>query len=170
MMTPTRCAVHAQGRQGVIPVGLPQKKHPMRLQLIGLIVTLAFGLLLAPLTTEAQQPTKVYRIGRLSSWSPSPDPNVEAFRQHLRDLGYVEGHNLVLELRYAAGRAERLPDLAAELVQLQVEVIMAEGAAAIRAAQHATRTIPIVMAATSDPGWDKGSSPAWRTRGGTSRA
>jgi len=118
---------------------------------VGLLVLLALGGLFVSLATEAQSPAQVHRIGRLSGWSPNPDPNVEALRQHLRDLGYVEGHNLVLELRYAEGRAERLPDLAAELVQLQVEVIVAEGAAAIRAAQQATRTIPIVMAAASDP-------------------
>ena len=123
----------------------------MRLKPIRLVVTLALVILTAPLAAVAQPPTKVHRIGRLSSRSPSPDPNVEAFRQHLRALGYIEGDNLVLELRYAEGRAERLPDLAAELVQLQVEVIVAEGAAAIRAAQQATRTIPIVMAAASDP-------------------
>jgi putative ABC transport system substrate-binding protein len=116
-----------------------------------LIVTLTLSIGATPLVTDAQPATKVYRIGRLSGWSPSPDPNVEVFRQHLRDLGYVEGHNLVLELRYAEGRTERLPDLAAELVQLKVDVIMAEGAAAIRAAQQATRTIPIVMSATTDP-------------------
>jgi putative ABC transport system substrate-binding protein len=118
---------------------------------VGLLVLLALGGLFVSLATEAQSPAQVHRIGRLSGWSPNPDPNVEALRQHLRDLGYVEGHNLVLELRYAEGRAERLPDLAAELVQLQVEVIVAEGAAAIRAAQQATRTIPIVMSATTDP-------------------
>jgi putative ABC transport system substrate-binding protein len=118
---------------------------------LGLIVIAALAILGAPLAAAAQPPTKVHRIGWLTGWSPSPDPHVEAFRQHLRDLGYIEGHNLVLELRYAEGRAERLPDLAAELVQLQVEVIVAEGAAVIRAAQQATRTIPIVMSATSDP-------------------
>jgi len=123
----------------------------MRLKPIRLVVTLALVILTAPLAAVAQPPTKVHRIGRLSSRSPSPDPNVEAFRQHLRALGYIEGDNLVLELRYAEGRAERLPDLAAELVQLQVEVIVAEGGDAIRAAQQATRTIPIVMAAASDP-------------------
>jgi putative ABC transport system substrate-binding protein len=86
------------------------------------------------------------------SSSPSSDNHlVEAFRQGLRDLGYVEGQNLVIEVRWAEGSEERLRDLAAELVRLQVEVIVAQGAAAIRAAQHATRTIPIVMAATSDP-------------------
>jgi putative ABC transport system substrate-binding protein len=69
-------------------------------------------------------------------------------RQGLHDLGYVEGQNLVMEIRYAAGSEERLRDLAAELVQLKVDVIVAPGAAASRAAQHATRTIPIVMAGT----------------------
>src|SRR5438093_333552 len=113
MMTPTRCAVHAQGRkQSYIPLALPQKKRPMRLQIIGLIVTLAIGLLLAPRTTAAQQPIKVYRIGRLNSGPPiEPNPGLEAFRQGLRELGYVEGRNLVVESRYAEGRAERLPDL-----------------------------------------------------------
>jgi putative ABC transport system substrate-binding protein len=76
---------------------------------------------------------------------------VEAFRQGLRDLGYVEGQNLVMEYRYMEGRAEQLPDLAAELVRLKVDVIVAGGTAAIRAAQHATRTIPIVMAVAYDP-------------------
>jgi putative ABC transport system substrate-binding protein len=117
----------------------------------GLIVLAALAILGAPLAAAAQPPPKGHRIGWLTGWSPSPDPHIETFRQHLRDLGYIEGHNLVLELRYAEGRAERLSDLAAELVQLQVEVIVAEGAAVIRAAQQATRTIPIVMSATSDP-------------------
>ena len=75
----------------------------------------------------------------------------EAFRQGLRALGYVEGQNLVLEYRYAEGSAERLPDLAAELVQRKVDVIVAGGTAAIHAAQQATRTIPIVMTASFDP-------------------
>ena len=76
---------------------------------------------------------------------------MESFQQGLRDLGYVEGQNLVIEQRYAEGSDERLRDLAADLVQLQVEVIVAGGSAAIRAAQHATRTIPIVMALSADP-------------------
>src|SRR2546428_339585 len=76
---------------------------------------------------------------------------LESFQQGLRDLGYVEGQNLVIEQRYAEGSDERLRDLAADLVQLQVEVIVAGGSAAIRAAQHATRTIPIVMALSADP-------------------
>jgi putative ABC transport system substrate-binding protein len=76
---------------------------------------------------------------------------VEALQQGLRDLGYVEGQNMAIVYRYAEGKIERLPKLAAELVRLRVEVIVAGGAPAIRAAQHATRTLPIVMAGTADP-------------------
>jgi putative ABC transport system substrate-binding protein len=125
----------------------------MRLSIIGLILTLALTIFTAPLTAEAQQATHVYRIGLLSGLFPSSAPNsrVEAFRQGLRELGYVEGQNLVIESRYAEGRAERLPDLAAELVRLPVDVIVAAAIEPIRAAQHATRTIPIVMSASPDP-------------------
>ena len=114
---------------------------------------IAFAILIAPFAAKAQQAMKVYRIGRLVSGLPptGPNPSLEAFRQGLRDLGYVEGQHLVIEYRYAEGRPERLPDLAAELVRLKVDMIMAGGIAAIRAAQYATRTIPIVMAATDDP-------------------
>ena len=114
-------------------------------------MTLALVILVAPLAAEAQPPaTHVHRIGVLSSRSPLvARPYVEAFRQRLRALGYVEGQNLALEDQYAEGQAERLPELAAELVRLQVEVLVAAGAQAIHAAQHATRTIPIVMAGTA---------------------
>ena len=116
-----------------------------------LILLLALGLLAAPLAAEAQQATKVYRIGRLfPGLPPTPNPSLEAFRQRLRELGYVEGQNFVIEHRYAEGRPERLPDLAAELVRLQVDVIVAASSTAIRAAQHATRTIPVVMGGTCD--------------------
>jgi len=122
---------------------------------IGCIVTLTLSMLVAPLTVEAQQAGPVHRIGLLHPFSPPPpsasDARAEALRQGLHDLGYVEGQNFVMELHYAAGSEERLRDLAAELVQRKVDVIVALGAAAIRAAQQATRTIPIVMAATSDP-------------------
>jgi putative ABC transport system substrate-binding protein len=119
---------------------------------IGCVVTLTLSMLVASLAAEAQQATKVYRIGRLQSSHPiDPNPTLEAFREGLRDLGYVEGQNLVIEDRYAEGSLERLRDLAAELVRLQVDVIVAGGVAAIRAAQHATRTLPIVMGGTSDP-------------------
>jgi putative ABC transport system substrate-binding protein len=110
-------------------------------------MTLTLSLLAAPLTAGAQEATHVYRIGLLNS---APTSRVEAFRQSLRELGYVEGQNLVIESRYAEGRGERFPDLAAELVRLKVDVIVA-GGPAVRAAQHATRTIPIVMAGTNDP-------------------
>jgi putative ABC transport system substrate-binding protein len=115
-------------------------------------MTLILSLLATPLVTDAQQATTVHRIGGLVAGSAHSYRHLlEAFRQGLRDLGYVEGQNLVIEDRYAEGQAERLPDLAAELVRLQVDVIVAAGAPTIRAAQHATRTIPIVMAGTADP-------------------
>ena len=124
----------------------------MRCSTLGSIVTLTLALLCAPLTTDAQPPKQVPRIGVLHTnasalWFP---PLLAAFRQGLRDLGYVEGQNLVIEYRSAEGHADRLPALAAELVQLQVEVIVAPGPAPGPAAQHATRTIPIVIA-VSDP-------------------
>jgi putative tryptophan/tyrosine transport system substrate-binding protein len=120
---------------------------------IGLLVILALGFLVAPLAAEAQPPTKVHRIGWLHPGlsRPEPHPSLETFRQGLREFGYVEGQNLVIESRFAEGRDERLADLAAELVRLQVDMLVAAGTAAIQAAQRATRTIPIVMAATSDP-------------------
>jgi putative ABC transport system substrate-binding protein len=97
-------------------------------------VTLALGLLVVSLAGAAQPLPRVHRVGLLSASTPRPeyDALVEALRQGLRDLGYVEGQNLVLEVRYAAGSQERLRDLAAELVRLPVEVMVAPGAAAIR--------------------------------------
>jgi ABC-type uncharacterized transport system substrate-binding protein len=120
---------------------------------IGVMVTLTLSILVAPLAAEGQQATKVYRIGWLSPGFPRPDhdPPVDAFRQGLREFGYVEGQNLVIAYRGAEGRIERLPDLAAGLAQLQVAVIVAVGTAATRAAQDATHTIPIVMTGTPDP-------------------
>ena len=101
---------------------------------------------------QAQQPGKVPRIGYLSVLSPSSDaPRIEAFRQGLRELGYVEGQNLAIEPRYAEGKLDRLPNLAGELVRLKVEVIVAGGSTAIRAVKNATKLIPIVMAHGSDP-------------------
>jgi putative tryptophan/tyrosine transport system substrate-binding protein len=101
---------------------------------------------------EAQQPAKVYRIGLLSARSPSSESTrAEAFRQGLRELGYVEGKNIVIDYRYAEGKFERLPDLAAELVRLKVDVILTLGVPPTRAAKQVTTTIPIVMAGGSDP-------------------
>lgn len=119
---------------------------------VGCVVTFTLSLLVAPRTAEAQQATNVHRIGRLSAGSPTePNPLLEAFRQGLRELGYVEGRNILIESRYAEGQEDRFPALAAELVRLPVDVLVASGSTAIQAAQHATSTIPIVMAVAVDP-------------------
>jgi len=119
------------------------------MQLIGLAVVL--GLTLAPLAAEAQQAPKVARIGYLAGNLAATPHRPEAFRQALRDLGYVEGRNVVIEYRDAEGKSERLPALAAELVALKVDVIVAAGTPAALAAKQATRTVPIVFAAVFDP-------------------
>jgi putative ABC transport system substrate-binding protein len=123
------------------------------MRLIGLAVILVVGLTLVSLGAEGQQAGKVYRIGWLSPGSPPAQPSrtVSAFQQALRDLGYVEGQNLVIEYRYGEGSQERLNYMAAELVRLPVDLIVAGNAPGTRAAQHATRTIPIVMTNTPDP-------------------
>jgi putative ABC transport system substrate-binding protein len=127
----------------------------MRLRTIGFIVTLALGLLAGPLPVEAQQAGKVYRIGFLDFRlrSTTTDPRFIALRQGLRELGYVEGQNLVLEYRSAKGKRKRLPEVAAELVRLKVDIIVTSGSTKVwRAVKQATRTIPIVMAGGSaDP-------------------
>ncbi|HYJ16632.1 MAG TPA: ABC transporter substrate-binding protein [Candidatus Limnocylindria bacterium] len=99
---------------------------------------------------QAQQPTKIPRIGFLGG-SASNTPRIDAFRQGLRELGYVEGKNIVIELRFAEGILDRLPALAAELASLKVDVIVTGGPAATRAAKEATSTIPIVMTNEVDP-------------------
>jgi ABC-type uncharacterized transport system substrate-binding protein len=100
----------------------------------------------------AQQPKKIPRIGFLGASSPSAiSARIEAFRQGLRELGYVEGKNIVIEYRYAEGKLDRLSTLAAELVRLGVDVIVLAGPASIRPAKEATSTIPIVMANDADP-------------------
>jgi len=111
--------------------------------------TLTLGVLAAPLTAEAQEAGKVARIGVLRSGSP-PDPFEEPFTQGLRELGYVEGRNISIERRWAEGRDERLPGLAADLVRLKVNVIVAASQAAV-AAKQATTVIPIVMPIITDP-------------------
>ena len=134
---------------------------------VGLNLTCILCLLAALLTTEAQQPTKVYRVGWLNPGAPSI--TLESVRQGLRELGYIEGQNLVLAYRHAEGRADRLADFAAELVRLQVDVIVAGGTPGVRAAQHATRTIPIVMLGITDP-VAQGFVANLARPGGTSRA
>jgi putative ABC transport system substrate-binding protein len=112
-------------------------------------IILAIALLVTPLATEAQQVGRVPRIGILRSGSP-PDPFVEAFRQGLRELGYDEGRNISIEYRWAEGSDEQLPGLAADLVRVKVDLIVAGGSQA-RVAKRATTTIPIVMPVSNDP-------------------
>src|SRR5215468_10991532 len=122
-------------------------------RLMWLAVMLALSLTLAPLVAGAQQAGKVPRIGFLGVSSPSDRPPLlEAFRQRLRELGWVEGQNIVIDYRYAQDRVDRLPDLAAELVRLKVDLIVASaGTQAAMAAKNATETIPIVMIYVRDP-------------------
>lgn len=103
------------------------------------------------LPPQWQAPRRVRRIGVLLGGSPGPSPLVDAFRQGLRELGYVEGEGTVIEFRYAEGREERFPELAAELVRLPVDVIVATGGPPALAAQRVTDTIPIVMPTSGDP-------------------
>jgi putative ABC transport system substrate-binding protein len=102
---------------------------------------------------QAQQPKKVPRLGYLESTGDSnnPGPQIEAIRQGLRDLGYIEGKNIQVEYRYTEGKNDRIPGLVAELVQLKVDVLVVRSQPAIRAAKQATKTIPIVMVTTQDP-------------------
>jgi len=115
-----------------------------------LTVAAVGGFIAMPAVARAQQAGKVYRIGYLSLRS-GPITQDEAFRQGLRELGYVEGRTLIIEYRWAAGKYERVPELAAELVRLKVEVIVTVDTRTIEAAKRATSTIPIVMAAAGDP-------------------
>jgi putative tryptophan/tyrosine transport system substrate-binding protein len=109
-------------------------------------------LLAVAVIAEAQQTGKVPRIGYLSPTSPSVSPTrIEAFRHGLRELGYVEGKNIVIDYRYAEGKFDRLPALAAELVRLKVDLIVTTGPTVTRAAKEATTTVPIVMATDTDP-------------------
>jgi len=117
------------------------------------IEVIAGGLLAAPLAAEAQ-PGKVFRIGILGT-APLTDPGTAhlwgVFFQRLRELGYVEGQNLAIERRFSEGKAERLPDLAADLVRLKVDILVAAASPAPLAAQSVTKTIPIVMTNHGDP-------------------
>jgi putative ABC transport system substrate-binding protein len=113
---------------------------------------IAGGLLFAPLAARAQQAAKVYRIGILETIPAARNAaNLDALRKGLRDLGYVEGRNLVIEYRSADGHPERFPDLASELVRLKVDLIVTRGTPAASAAKNATETIPVIMATMGDP-------------------
>jgi putative ABC transport system substrate-binding protein len=121
--------------------------------IVAIVVTFAT----CGVVAQAQQPKSVPKIGYLSrdlhpadSRAPAPR-NLEAFRQGLRELGYVEGKNITIEYRYADGRNERLPALAEEVVHLKVDIIVADSIASTRAAKKMASTIPIVMASVGDP-------------------
>ena len=126
----------------------------MKLSRLEVIVTLALGLLAAPLDAEAQPAAKVPRIGWLLTGSlESPETQVllDALRQGLRERGYVEGRNILIEYRAADGKIERFPGLATELARLKVDLILAPNTPAARAVQQATTTIPIVVPVMGDP-------------------
>src|SRR6202158_5108944 len=107
-------------------------------------------LLAVPLAAQAQPAGNVSRIGFLFYGAPGSSPELDAFRKGLRDLGYIEGQNITIEYRFANGRAGRLSELAAELVRLQLDVIVTPGTPASMAAKKATSTIPIVFAGVAD--------------------
>jgi putative tryptophan/tyrosine transport system substrate-binding protein len=124
----------------------------MRLNHSVIQLALAAMLLSLGFTAEAQQPKKVPRIGFLVPGSPfSYSDRIEAFRQGLRELGHIEGQNIIIEYRYTEGKSDRLPVLASELVQLKVDVIVTGTTPAIQAVKNTTSTIPIVMAEVADP-------------------
>ena len=121
-----------------------------------LLVLLMLLILAAVHTVEAQQATKIPRIGYLATrnipTSTTPDPAADAFQQGLRELGYVQGKNILVEYRYAGGTSEdRIQDLVAEIIQLKVDVLVSPSTSVIRAAKQATKMIPIVMVITADP-------------------
>jgi putative tryptophan/tyrosine transport system substrate-binding protein len=122
---------------------------------LGLLLTLVLSLLVAPLAADAQPPPNVPRIallsGRRTPTPATPDANAEAFRQGLRDLGYLEGTNILVEYPYAEAREDHIPSLVADLVQRQVDVLVFTSTTAILAAKQATTTIPIVMVTQVDP-------------------
>ena len=120
---------------------------------VALVIIPAIGILVAPIAAVAQPASKVARVGYLSGNEPSAIVmrRIDGFRQGLRERGWEEGRNVVIEWRFAHGRYDRLDDLAAELVRLNVDVIVTEATPAALAAKHATRTIPIVLGLAGDP-------------------
>src|SRR5262245_32606795 len=121
----------------------------MGLCIVGIIVTLALGLL-TPLTADAQTPAKIPHIGIIGEF-PKDSPYWGVFRQGLRELGYVEGQNLVIEWRITQGKLDRFVDMATELVRLKMDIIVTAGTPPTHAAMQATTTIPILMVSVGDP-------------------
>src|SRR5262249_23590061 len=116
-------------------------------------ILVAVILLTVAVVTEAQQPKKVARIGYLSNTDPATESaRSEAIRRALRELGYIEGQNIAIEYRYAEGKFDRAPELAAELVRLNVDIIVVAGGPTwIQAAKNASKTMPIVMVSSTEP-------------------
>jgi putative ABC transport system substrate-binding protein len=125
--------------------GKPMIKKVICFALASLLFALCFY-------AEAQQPKKIPRIGVLSPGSPGPSSLLDAFRQGLRELGYVEGQSIAVEYRFAEAKPEALPDLAGELVRLKVNVLLTINTAASQVAKNETKTIPIVFTYVADPG------------------
>ena len=122
----------------------------MRLRTMGLISTLVLGLFAGPLSVEAQQVGKVFRIAILAPGRPGPQETIDGLRQGLRDLGYIEGQNIIIEYRFAERKYDRFPQLAAELVSLNPDVIIASTTPGVRAVKKATTSIPIVVGSAGD--------------------
>jgi len=120
---------------------LPLHKHTRLLR-----IALALGLAGAPVTTSAQQPEKLPRLGWLGNLAATA-PVYDGFRQRLRELGYVEGKNIIIEARWVEGKLDRLPEFARELARLKVDVMLVGGDQGLRAAKEATNTVPIVVSA-----------------------
>ena len=130
------------------------KKAAVPSIVVAALIGLAFGAIFLVLScpAQAQQPTKVYRMGVLISASPSiASRRIQAFQQGLRELGYVEGKNIIIEYRYAGGKLDRYPELAAELVRLNVDIIVTDTSLATQAAKNATKTISVVFTTANDP-------------------
>ena len=131
--------------------GVRRKRKTMRKNIFGV----ALYALLLPLCSfaEAQQPKKIPRIGYVSVSGDAKNPGrfVEAFRQGLRDIGYIEGKNIVVEYRYPGSQPELVPGFVAELVQLKVDILVSSSTGALKAAKEATKTIPLVMITSHDP-------------------
>jgi putative ABC transport system substrate-binding protein len=136
----------AKSREQKKPVRNSMSKKIFCFALVAILLALSFPV-------EAQQPTKLPRIGYVSGFGDpnNPGPQVEAFRQGLRDFGYIEGKNILVEYRYIEGKRDQISDLVAELVQLKVDVLVSGTLPAILAAKQATKTIPIVMVTNMDP-------------------
>ena len=134
------------------PVDLrPHPPHHLGMDRRRFLLTSLAGALVQPLAAEAQQAGKVSRVGVLLFSNPQADPQLPSFRQGLRDLGYVEGQTIVLEYRFAEGRAERLADAAAELASLKPDVLVGIGGDVAPIAKKAAGTIPLVFLSSADP-------------------